>query len=161
MGKQSKRGQKNEKFVIGWNEMVDLPEWKIFRIKAKVDTGARSSSIHVEDIKRLSGNRVSFFVVLDKHHSIKRKKITGHIARKSHVKPSHGISSKRIFVKTKIRLGPVEREIELNLVDRKNMAFRMLIGRTAFGGHFLVDVSHSRVLSRKKVQKAQIVHKKL
>ncbi len=159
MKKLSKKSHRDEKLIIGWNELVDLPEWGILKLKAKVDTGARSSAIHVEDIKFLANDRVGFYVVTKDRLKKTRKRVIAKIVRKGKVKPSHGIPTKRLFVKTTIRLGPVEQEIELNLVDRENMNFRMLIGRSAFGGHFLVDVSHSKVLSKENVHKARIIRK--
>ncbi len=65
-------------------------------------------------------------------------------------------NEERFFVKTKMKLGPVEKEIELNLIDRSNMVYRMLIGRSALKGDFMVDVSHTHILSHpKKKRKLQ------
>ncbi len=134
--------------VLGWNEYIDLPEWGIRGIKAKIDTGARSSSLHVEDIKKLPSNRISFNVVLNKKTK-RKKKVIAHIHRRSKVKSSLGSHNSRIFVVTKIKVGPIERKVELNLVDRGDLIFRMLLGRSALSHHFIIDVSHTCLLGKK------------
>lgn len=126
-----------------------LPEWDIPKIKAKVDTGARSSALHVEQIEPLPENHLSFWVVLDKRNG-RKIKVVARIKRHGHVKSSHGETSGRFFVETKIRIGPVTRKIELNLVDREKMNFRMLLGRTALRGRFIIDVAHANLLRKKK-----------
>ena len=55
--------ERSEPLLIGWTEYVDLPEWGITRVRAKVDTGARSSALHVENIKELPRGRIRFDVV--------------------------------------------------------------------------------------------------
>ena len=144
--------QVRKKTVIGWNEFVALPEWDIPKIKAKIDTGARSSALHVEQIEQLPNNHLSFWVVLDKHKE-RKIKVVARVKRHGHVKSSHGETSGRFFVETKIRIGPVTRKIELNLVDRGKMNFRMLLGRTALRGRFMIDVAYAGLLSQKKQKK--------
>lgn len=143
---------KNKK-VIGWREYVDLPDWGIKKLKAKIDTGAKTSSLHVEDIKELPGNRISFYVVLGPGQ--KRKKITASPESKGKVKSSIGVRTHRWFLQTKIRIGTVEKTVRLNLVNRADMNFRMLIGRTAIEDDFLVDVAHGYMLNAKTAKKLQ------
>jgi hypothetical protein len=50
----------SKKKIIGWREYIDLPDWGIKNLKVKIDTGARTSSIHAEDIKKLKGNKIGF-----------------------------------------------------------------------------------------------------
>jgi hypothetical protein len=138
------------KIVIGWNEYVDLPDWKIHGLRAKVDTGARSSALHVEDIVELSGGRVRFSVVLHRARRDRRVVVEAPIARRGGVRSSTGHYSHRIFVATRLRIGPLERTIEMSLVDRERMLFRMLLGRTALAGPCLVDVSHRAIASRRR-----------
>ncbi len=150
MKKRPKQVQK--KTVIGWNEFVALPEWNIPKIKAKIDTGARSSALHVDHIEPLPNNHLSFWVVLDRRKG-RKIKVVARVKRHGHVKSSHGETSGRFFVETKIRIGPVTRKIELNLVDREKMNFRMLLGRTALRGRFVIDVAHASLLHKKKRKK--------
>jgi hypothetical protein len=132
--------------VIGVIEYVDIPAWRILRLRAKIDTGARSSALHVENIHELGGGRVRFDVRLSRSESHRRVTVESRIARRGQVRPSSGEPEERIFVAVKVRIGPVEREIELSLVDRGRMIFRMLIGRRALAQAFLVDPGRRYVL---------------
>jgi hypothetical protein len=143
-----------EKLIIGWNEYVDLTQWNIKGLKAKVDTGAKTSSIHVEIIEFLPRNRVSFYVILRNRKPRTRIKVKARILRKATVRSSLGRLSERLFVTTHIKIGPIEREIELNLVNRRHMRYRMLLGRTAFKEDFLVDAHHSCILTKRKRRQA-------
>jgi len=133
---------------IGWSEYVDLPQWEITGLRAKVDTGARTSALHVENVEMLPHGRVRFEVVLHRRKRDRRVSVATRIHRRGRVRSSSGHYDTRIFVKTALRIGAVEREVELSLVDREKMLFRMLLGRTALAGAFLVDVTHDRLLGR-------------
>ena len=137
-----------EPLVIGVTEYVDIPEWRIVRLRAKIDTGARSSALHVENIRELGAGRVRFDVRLSRNESDRRVTVEARIVRRGHVRPSSGELEARIFVAVRVRIGPVEREIELSLVDRGRMIFRMLIGRRALAHAFLVDPSRRYVLRK-------------
>lgn len=149
---------KPERVLIGWTEMVDLPEWGIKRLRAKVDTGARTSALHVENIRELPRDHVSFDVVLHRAKRDRRVHVKAPIARRGRVRSSNGQQSNRIFVETRIALGAVTRSIEVSLVDREQMVHRMLLGRGALTGRFLIDVDRRMLLSRvprkKKKKKA-------
>ncbi len=142
-----------EPLVIGVTEYVDIPAWRIARLRAKIDTGARSSALHVENIRELGSGRVRFDVRLSRSESDRRVTVEAPIVRRGQVRPSSGQLEARIFVAVRVRIGPVEREIELSLVDRGRMIFRMLIGRRALAHAFLVDPSRRYVL-RKPTQVA-------
>lgn len=134
--------------LIGWNEYVDLPDWGVRGLRAKVDTGARSSALHVEHIRELPRGRVRFDVILDRRKSHRRVHVETRIRRRARVRSSTGQYTQRIFVATRLVLGPVEREIEVSLVDRGPMIFRMLLGRTALAGAFWIDVGHRALFGR-------------
>jgi hypothetical protein len=136
--------------VIGLAEYVDFPAWKIYRLRAKVDTGARTSALHVENIRDLGHGRVRFDVRLHRKRTDRRVTIEAPVLRHGRVRTSRGVSETRIFVSTSVKIGPTVREIELSLVDRGNMIFRMLIGRSALAHRFLVDVSRRFALNPKK-----------
>ena len=132
--------------LVGWREWLALPALGIDRIKAKIDTGARTSSLHADDVKELSGGRVQFSVVIDR--TGKKKRVTAKVKRKSHVRSSNGQSDLRLIVGTTVRVGPVEKEIEISLSSREDMVYRMLLGRLALEHDFLVDVSHRFLAER-------------
>lgn len=127
----------NDKQIIGWREWVEFPEWSI-RIRAKADTGAKSSAIDCAEITELPGERVRFTVRLDRKD---RKLVTleAPIAIRKHVRSSTGHGHDRIFVETTLKLGAVEKTILVSLVCRKTMIHRLLLGRETLKQHFLVD----------------------
>src|ERR1700710_3149699 len=137
-----------EPLVIGVTEYVDIPEWRILRLRAKIDTGARSSALHVEHIPELASGRVRFDVRLSRNQSERRVTVEAKVARRGRVRTSNGEVETRIFVLIGLRIGPVERDVELSLVDRGRMIFRMLIGRRALAHAFLVDPSRRYVLKK-------------
>jgi hypothetical protein len=144
----------SQTLIAGWNELVALPEWKITRIRAKLDTGARTSALHVEDLEELPGGKVSFYVRLHRRLRDRRVHVVQRISRRARVRSSNGHYTHRIFVATTLRLGPIERPIELSLVDRDDMMFRMLIGRSALAGAVLVDAARPRLLTKPPTRKA-------
>lgn len=138
----------NGLITIGWRERVDLPDWKLRNVRAKVDTGARTSVIDVAQIEDLPDGRIRFEVVARVAPVRKTRWVIAEPARSSLVKPSHGVAQERHVCITRVRIGDHEQDIEISLVCRKNMLCRMLLGRTALAGHFLVDSQRKYVLSR-------------
>ena len=125
--------------IIGRREYVAFPEWGIKGVEAKIDTGARTSAIHVDNIRRLPGERVRFDVVLSRRKPDRRVQVEADLVRFTRVRSSTGHQQERFVVATKIRIGDIKRNIELSLVSRKQMLCRMLLGRTALSD-FLIDV---------------------
>jgi len=144
---------RREPVVIGWTELVDLPDWGIKRLRAKVDTGARTSALHVENIEELPRDFVRFDVVLHRVKRDRRIHVKAKISRRGSVRSSTGHNSYRYFVETTLRLGPVEKRVEISLVDRQKMIHRMLLGRAALTGPFLIDVDRRLVQKPKKRKK--------
>lgn len=132
--------------VIGWREWVGLPDLGIDRIKAKVDTGARSSSLHAYDLHKFTQDGETW--VEFKVHPIQRntKKI---IAAKAKVleyrsvRSSSGKASIRPVIIARLSLLGQIWPVELTLANRDEMGFRMLLGREAFRQRFLVDAGKS------------------
>lgn len=143
---------KKEKKLIGWREIVSLPEWNINRIKAKVDTGARTSALHVEGVKEIGHGKIQFSIVVDEENK-KKKKIIAQISRRGNVRSSTGEQTNRYFVATMIKMGDQIYNVEVSLVDRKNMKFPMLLGRSVLKRNFIVDVSHGNLLIKKEKRK--------
>ncbi|MEZ6191562.1 MAG: RimK/LysX family protein [Phycisphaerales bacterium] len=139
----------DNKVTLGWREHVALPAWGVGRVRAKIDTGARTSAIHVGEIEELANGHIKFEVVVRERPTRKTVWIDAEpVVREATVKPSSGDRQQRPVVKTTMILGGVEREIELSLVCRKGMLCRMLIGRTALDGVFLVDPSHKYITGK-------------
>lgn len=135
--------------TIGWREYVALPDWGITAIKAKADTGARTSAIDVSHLVELSPTRVRFDVMYDRvrDHFVT---VEADIVRRTRVKSSFGAAHDRLFVETTMTLGPVTKTIQIGLVNRKLMHCRMLLGRAALLPDFLVDSGHMYLQGRKK-----------
>ena len=136
--------------VIGWTELVELPDWGVKKLRAKIDTGARTSALHVEKIEELPRGYVRFDVVLHRKKRDRRIHVKTKVLRRGRVRSSSGHQHERLFVETTLVMGPVEKKIEVSLVDREKMIHRMLLGREALGGSFMIDVDHRMILSRKK-----------
>ena len=146
MAKGRSKGRARERPVIGWREWVALPGLGIEAIKAKVDTGARSSSLHAYDIRRFKrgGRRWVRFKV----HPIQRDFRTtaeteAPLIDLRKVTSSSGTASLRPVILTEIELHGQRWEIEITLTRRDEMGFRMLLGRQAVRDRFVVDPGRS------------------
>jgi len=133
------------RIAIGWSELADLPDWHIRGLRVKIDTGARSSALHVENLRLLPRSYVAYQVVLHREDHDRRVNVVAKITRRARVRSSTGEYSMRYFVKTRLRLAGHEREVEVSLVDRGDMTFRMLVGRTALAGCYVVDPAHKNL----------------
>ena len=132
--------------VIGWREWVGLPDLGIERIKAKVDTGARSSSLHAFDVEIFRKNGVDW--VRFKVQPVQRKNSTvveleSKVLDSRSVRSSSGKADMRPVIVTNVTLLGVTWPVELTLANRDQMGFRMLLGRQAFRRRFLVDAGKS------------------
>jgi hypothetical protein len=139
--------------IVGWRERVDLPEWGLKRIRAKIDTGARTSAIDVARIEELPDGRIRFEIVSRVAPSRKTHWLEATPVRSSIVKPSHGEPQHRYVCRTRMTLGPLEHDIEISLVCRKGMLCRMLLGRTALDGAALVNPAEKYLLTPRRVKK--------
>jgi hypothetical protein len=131
--------------IIGWKETIDLPDWGIESILAKSDTGARRSALDVENIIELPGDRVQFDIVIDRKDRSVTKTIIAPIAHQTHVRSSNGKTHERYFVRTIVEIHGRSKEVEFSLVARSRMVCRILLGRKALEGDFLVDSSLKHV----------------
>lgn len=131
-----------QKPMLGWREWVALPELKLAKIKAKIDTGARSSALHAFAIEpyRKGGQRWVMFAI----HPLQRNSevsIECHAAVRDRriVMDSGGHKQRRYVIETPLVLGRASINAEMTLTDRDSMRFRMLLGRTAMNGRFIID----------------------
>lgn len=137
--KSQTESQEESKLVIGWREMISIPEWGITKLRAKMDTGARSSAIDVASSEILPEGRVRFEVVLDRKKKDRKRVIEASISRRTSIRSSTGETRDRLMVLVKVKIGPIVKPVEFSLVCRKNMLCRALLGRRALEGDFLVD----------------------
>ncbi|PQO42099.1 ATP-dependent zinc protease [Blastopirellula marina] len=145
--------------IIGWREWVQLPDLGIAKIKAKIDTGARSSSLHAYDLKYEDRDGQQW--VRFKVHPRQRSS-SGPIATQApvlefrKVRSSNGHVTKRPVILTVVEVLGESWEIEITLANRDAMGFRMLLGREAVRGRLLVDSGASYLSGIPK----RIKHKK-
>lgn len=132
--------------VIGWREWVQLPDLGIDAVKVKVDTGARSSALHAFDLKttsRAEGEVVRFKVHPRQRDSKFTVECEARILEYRQVRSSSGKATVRPVILTDVILMGERYPIELTLTSRDEMGFRMLLGREAVRGRFLVDPGRS------------------
>lgn len=145
--------------IIGWREWVALPDLGIAAVKPKIDTGARSSSLHamgIEEFRRSDALWVRFRV-----HPIQRNtQITveaeAEVLEYRNVTSSSGQRSLRPVILTDIEVLGQRWPIELTLADRDSMGFRMLLGREAIRGRFFVDAGRSYYGGKPKAKRKRM-----
>ena len=134
-------------FILGWEEWVALPDLGLPAIKAKVDTGARTSALHaffVEPVGTSEARRgcASACIPIPRRADIAIV-CTAPVVDQRDVTSSNGDREKRYVISTPIRIGDREWLIEVTLTNRDAMSYRMLLGRQAIGGGVLVDPATS------------------
>lgn len=140
----------NNKIIVGALECCDIPELDLHQVQMRVDTGAATSSLHVDNIKEFvkEGKRwVNFDIHPDVHNVDKVVNKTVLLKGQKVVKSSTADKEKRFVIKTSIRLGDQEWLIKLTLTDRSSMKNLMLLGREAMKDRFLVDPSEEFLVS--------------
>jgi hypothetical protein len=138
--------------VIGWKEWLVLPELGIPAIKAKIDTGARTSALHTFSIEDFT-IKGTWMVRFGIHPLQKRRDVELYcevpVVDRRQVKDSSGHTEMRYTIETKAKLGDHEWPIEITLTNRDSMMFRMLLGRTALEHRFTIDPARSYLSGRR------------
>jgi hypothetical protein len=136
--------------TLGWREWLALPELGLAAVRAKVDTGARSSALHVEqaDLFDQDGIEMVRFTLDTGRASLPLQTVTARVHDRRRVIDSGGHATERIFICTSVRMADRDWPIEINLTDRKNLLFPMLLGRSAIRGRFRVNPARSFLLGR-------------
>ena len=142
-----------DKQVLGWREWVGFPDLGIVQIKAKVDSGARTSCLHafrVEPFEREGRDWVSFDIHPQQGNTDEVITCEAPVLDKRAVRDSGGHEEIRYVIETTIRIGERSHTAEVTLTDRDTMKFRVLLGRSMFRGEYLVDASRSYLCGKKK-----------
>jgi hypothetical protein len=137
------------KTIIGRREKVDLPDFNLHQIEAKMDTGAYTSALHCQKVKVWNRNGEQFvtFQLLDvAHPHFKNQTFEFPVHKTKKIKSSNGITQMRYIISTRMRIGEFELNVEFSLADRSRMEYPILIGRKALRGKFIVDVSKKHIL---------------
>jgi hypothetical protein len=138
--------------MIGWREWVGLPDLGIPRIKAKIDTGARTSALHAFKLAPFmeDGKQMVRFSIHPYQRNVELvKECVAEVVDQRWVSDSGGHREKRYFIVTTVTLGERQWEIEVTLTNRDNMKFRMLLGRTALANQFIVDPGASYLVGKR------------
>ncbi|MDN4502401.1 RimK/LysX family protein [Alteromonadaceae bacterium BrNp21-10] len=128
--------------TVGVLELCHLPKLEIFNLEARIDTGAQTSSLHVDNIEEFEKDG-KLYIRYDIHPDV--HDVSKIVARKSlvksirSIKSSNGQKENRYVIDTDMVIGAMEWEIEVTLTDRSNMSYLMLVGREAMVGRLVVD----------------------
>lgn len=145
--------------TIGWREWVGLPQLGIAAIKAKADTGARTSALHAFEVREFTEDgvqRVKFKMhprQLDKETVIV---CVADVVDERAVTDSGGHKEQRWVIRSELTIGEHAWPIELTLTSRDDMRFRMLLGRTAIKGMAVVDPARSYLVGKKRRKKSKV-----
>lgn len=140
-----------KKSIIGWREWVSLPDLNIAKIKAKIDTGARTSTLHALDIApftKAGEMWIRFSVHPVQDDDATAVQCEAKVFERRIITNSGGGQEERYVIKTPLYIGDSNWLIELTLTNRAGLGFRMLIGRTALKGRVIVDPAVSYRASR-------------
>ncbi|WP_224490145.1 30S ribosomal protein S6--L-glutamate ligase [Robertkochia flava] len=149
-----------DKIIIGSEEWVSLPDLNIPAIKARVDSGAKTSALHAVNIEPFQRNNeawVSFDVYPLQDNGKKRIRCQAFVIDKRVIKSSTGNRESRYIIKTPITIGNESWDIEISLTNRDSMGYRMLFGREAMIGRMLVDPENSFMMGR--MSEEEVSHK--
>lgn len=142
-----------EPMVIGWREWVGFPGLGIAQIKAKVDTGARTSCLHaflVEPFEREGVPWVRFDIHPNQRNNSEALSCMAPVLDRRLVRDSGGHQELRYVIATTVSIGDRTHTVEVTLTDRDSMKFRVLLGRTAMKGQYIVDPGRSYLRGKRK-----------
>lgn len=135
--------------LIGWKEDVALPDWRVRRLRAKIDTGARTSALDVVRYQlqeTAAGLMAELHLALHQRNPQRRKVVVVPVLKMVTVKNSTGHKEWRPVVETTLCLGPVRKLIRLTITRRPGLRHRLILGRQALAEDFVVDVSRKFLL---------------
>jgi hypothetical protein len=136
--------------VIGYKEYIALPDWKVPRLRAKIDTGALTSALDVASYELKEEKGIGLVahlrLALSKRHPDRMTVVQAPVVRMAVIRNSNGMTEQRPVVETLARLGSITKPIQVTVTNRACMFFRMILGRRALAGDFVVDVSKKYLL---------------
>ena len=140
-----------DKIIVGAREYCSLPELGIELIKAKIDSGAKTTALHADNLERFTKNNEKW--VKFSLHPLKSRpdlvvNCEAKLLEKRIIKSSNGFKEERFVVETTIVLGKLSYLIEITLTNRKLMGFQMLLGRQAMNGRILIDCEKKYILGK-------------
>ncbi|HRQ65116.1 MAG TPA: RimK/LysX family protein [Xanthomonadaceae bacterium] len=137
-----------ELLTLGWREWLALPDLGIGAIKAKIDTGARSSALHVEaqEVFRRDGDEWVRFEIAPTYRHAPHVVCEAPVVAVRPVTDSGGHTTERRFIRTVLEVAGQRWSIDINLTNRTHMLFPMLLGRTAMAGRLRVEPARSYTL---------------
>lgn len=147
---------KKDKTFIGRSDIIDLPDFSISNIKAKIDTGAYTSSIHCST-PQITGKKIkklTFFII--SNELSKNTKFTAEEFSERNIKNSFGQSERRFIIKTKVTIFGRTIETEFSLSNREKMRHPILLGRKFLKSRFIVDVSKFNLSYKKKQKRSKL-----
>lgn len=142
-----------DKLLVGALEECDLPELDIFSLNMRVDTGAKTSSLHVDNIEteELDGETwVSFDIHPDIHNVERVVRRRARVKEERTIKSSNASKTRRLVIDTTIRMADRSWLIEVTLTDRSGMTYLMLLGREAMLGRIIVDPEQEYLLGQRE-----------
>lgn len=137
--------------IIGWREWIGLPALGIQKLKAKIDTGARTSALHAFSLKLFVENgisKISFDIHPLQHNTDQIITCVAEVIDKRFVTDSGGHEEERYVIVTPITIAGQTWPIEITLTERENMLFRMLLGRSALRKRFIVNPARSFITTK-------------
>ncbi|MFT6991936.1 MAG: hypothetical protein ACJASL_003933 [Paraglaciecola sp.] len=141
----------NNKQLVGALELCDLPQLKLNGLETRVDTGAATSSLHVDNIvefKKVKEKWVKFDIHPDTHDVSQVVQREAKVKSVRRVKSSNATHQRRLVIETDILIAGMQWCIELTLTDRSEMKYLMLLGREAMSGRLIVDPEHEFLLPK-------------
>lgn len=145
----------SEMLTLGWREWVGLPQLGLPCLKAKVDTGARTSTLHAFELRPFNENgqhKIEFKIHPQQKNADLVVTCVANIIDERAVTDSGGHREHRWVISTPLTIGPYSWPIEITLTSRDSMMFRMLLGRTAMNGMAVVDPSRSYLVGKNPVR---------
>ncbi|PIE11411.1 MAG: ATP-dependent zinc protease [Rhodobacterales bacterium] len=143
--RESRKSPRKPPLVIGWRETVSLPDLGLEQFKAKIDTGARTTALHASDIRTDWIDDVEYVSFHPRHMGLAQaRRVRARIHARRPVRNTSGVPQERIVIRSHLHIADRNFLIEISLADRADMAFPMIVGRTAIRGHrLLVDAGRS------------------